>query len=45
METEELWTIVYEANRTRLSSKLKDDPGKPIPMAIEGERAAYSSQG
>jgi nucleoid-associated protein YgaU len=34
---EESWTIIYEANRTKLSSRLKEDPGSPIPVGIEGQ--------
>ncbi len=34
---EEAWTTVYEANRAKLSSRLKENPGNPIPMGLEGE--------
>jgi nucleoid-associated protein YgaU len=34
---EESWTVIYDANRSKLSSRLKENPGNPIPMAIEGE--------
>jgi nucleoid-associated protein YgaU len=34
---EELWTLIYDTNRAKMSSRIKENPGEAIPMAIEGE--------